>query len=216
MEQIETNEILTTLINKGSYVHQFNEFSNQNRLIIKHGIANSLKSDNIRYLAVLYSVIGERNYSDIHVQYFFPWELNEAIDTFIKRLNSPYPSNRTSCNRSLQEIEAANSTVPKVYDEKESIESYVVTKEELLKSFLTHNGVAYIYNNNTSLQIFRCKFPNKDNKFEDRIIIIYSDYNEITNSNSETYLSDEVIRAMDIFIERLTSSNPSISLVKGL
>lgn len=90
-----------------------------------------------------------------------------------------------------------------------------ITEGVIKRSLVTHDGVAYMFNNNTSLQLIRCKIPDDKFKITERLDVMYSDYNS-KGSNSELYPLEDLDEVVTIFVNRLQSVDPSISIVKGL
>lgn len=217
-------EILKALILTGSYRH---EFEGNGVLTIKYSkISTLLETEDkrtVKCLTVGYSrtpnvdggvVVGTiPAYASIS-QRFAPWELSDAIDSFIERIKDPFDQVVCKLTRSLVEIHSLNEDVPKVICQ-DGTKVDDITEGVIKRSLVTHDGVAYMFNNNTSLQLIRCKIPDDEFKIIERLGVIYSDYNS-KGSNSELYPLEDLDKVITIFVNRLQSVDPSISIVKGL
>ena len=208
------NVIIINLISKGQHIFEFN--NNQNKLIIEFNEASYCESISTRYLTITYSRFDIDGYTPIGVQSYAAYEIEQAVDTFIERLRSIHPEKILGICESLDGILLRTIDVPKIYYQSEDGEQVTVKHKDLLKSFLTHDSVKYLYKNNSSLEMIKCKAADDDSISYSKINVIYSDYDEPTNSNTESFSIENIVFVFDIFMARLTSSDPSMkALING-
>lgn len=213
-------EILKALILTGSYRH---EFLVNGALTIKYSKITILTEGVVKCLTVGYSkspnvsggiALGEIPLYFSVTQYFAPWSLCDAVDSFMARMKDPTDIALCKLSKSLTEISSLIKDVPKVICQ-DGTQVADITEDIIKRSLMTHDGVAYMFNNNTSLQLIRCKIPDDKFKIIERLGVIYSDYNT-KGSNSELYPLEDLDEVITIFVNRLQSVDPSVSIVRGL
>lgn len=213
-------EILKALNVLNSYKYEFN---NGGILTIKFVTLNTLTIENVKCIAVSYSIspnvaegvpIGVIPSYTATTQYFFPWEVTVAIDYFIERMEDPSGDLIFGFSRTLTEINLSNKDTPKVICQ-DQVQVTDIDKFIIERSVRTHDGVAYMFDDDTSLQLIKCKIPDDQFKSTERFSVIYSDY-KINNTKSEIYPLENFDEVVNVFINRLQSVDPSNSIVTSL
>jgi len=200
------------------------EFENKDELNIYQGTRDFPDIGEVKYLEVSYADHSNNlGAVDVGVQYFSPYEFNNAVMVFLERLASEDPSKKTNEEKTLESIRYSNLKTPKIIYEISKPKDQDM-KKIILVSLRTHDEFIFEFQNEDILRIANVVATEREATDVDCIAITYAEYDQelsvdkdkvYNGVTTEFFLKRDIQLAIDTFIEKMNSDNPKFITEKG-
>lgn len=221
VEEVTFDMIISYLNDWKNFVY---EFENGDELNIYQETKNFPDIGEVKYLEVSYADHSSNlGAVDVGVQYFSPYEFNNAVMVFLERLASEDPSKKTNEEKTLESIRYSNLKTPKIIYEISKPKDQDM-KKMILVSLRTHDEFIFEFKNKDILRIANIIATEREVTDVDCIAITYAEYDQelsidkdkvYNGVTTEFFLKRDIQLAIDTFIEKMNSDNPKFITEKG-